>query len=218
MGHQVTQMDVESLQKSGSRRGRCLDTFLVVSIIFLFVAVTAVAAGGVICVMGLKSQLDLHAAPYPGAPEPTSYQKYKMENFAYLRAEKNKLVTGNMALAEFDYGDGTSVGSNFDFNPKQFSLQPKKEGTYFVYTDLIFTCTQTCPQGVVTVNVGDKLTCEVELPERSEPSATPVSKRCWTVTRIESEKLHTHMTLPKTGFHNWQLELKGSGLGVFLVD
>lgn len=220
MGNQDTQMDVESQQKSGSRRGRCLDTFLVVSIIFLFVAVIALAAGGVIFVMKLTSELHSRGLPNLGATESVemSYQTYKMQNFAYLRAAESKLKTGNMALEAFIYGDEKSFGSNFDFDPKQLSLKPKKEGTYFIYIDLNFTCTNICPQGVVRVSVSDKLTCEVELPERSEPSATPVNKRCWTVARIEPEKLHTHMTVPETGFRNWMLEKKGSGLGVFLVD
>lgn len=220
MGNQDKQMDEESLQKSGSRRGRCLDTFLVVSIIFLSVAVIALAAGGVICVMKLTSELNSRTPAYQGPTDSTAdnYQTYKMQNFAYLRAVESKLKTGNMALEAFSYGDGMSVGSNFEFNPIQYSLKIKKEGTYFIYTDLNFTCTNICPKGVVTVSVSDKLTCEVELPERSEPSATPVSKRCWTVARIEPEKLHTQMTVPETGFSNWLLELKGSGLGVFLVD
>lgn len=55
-------MDVESLQKSGRRRGSCLDIFLVVSIMFLFVAVAAVAAGGVMVVEELRSKLE---SPHP---------------------------------------------------------------------------------------------------------------------------------------------------------
>lgn len=211
-------MDVEALQKSGSGRGRFLDTFLIVSIVFLFVAVLAVTAGGVICVMDLKSKLDSRSLPHLEAPESIrgiSYSGYKMQNFAYLRANENKLKTGNMALTVVHE---MSVGSNFDFNNKQISLKPKKEGTYFIYIELNFTCTYTCPEGVLSVNVGDKLTCEVELPERSKPSPTPVSKRCWTVTQLNQEKLHTYMMVPQTGLENWQLQMEGSGLGMFLVD
>lgn len=43
MGQQNTEKDVEALQKSGRRRGSCLDIFLVMSIILLFAAVVAVA-------------------------------------------------------------------------------------------------------------------------------------------------------------------------------
>lgn len=50
-------MDEESLQKSERRRGSCLDVFLVTSIIFLLVTVTAGAAGGVVVVMRLQSKL-----------------------------------------------------------------------------------------------------------------------------------------------------------------
>lgn len=57
MGHQDKEMDIESLQNSGRRRGSCLDVFLVGSIICLFVTVAAVAAGGLMVVMELRSEL-----------------------------------------------------------------------------------------------------------------------------------------------------------------
>lgn len=127
------------------------------------------------------------------------------------------LKTGNMALAVVPYGDGTSVGSNYDFNDKQIGLKPKKEGTYFIYTELNFTCTFKCSAGVLSVSVSDKLTCEVELP-KILANGTNVSKRCWTVAQINEELLLTQMRLPETGLKDWSLNLKGSGIGMFLVD
>lgn len=56
MGQQNKEVDPESLREP--RRGGCLDTFLVVSILFLFLAVTALAAGGVLSVMDLRSKLE----------------------------------------------------------------------------------------------------------------------------------------------------------------
>lgn len=44
MGQQTAEIDEESLQTTGHRRRSCLDVFLVTSIIFLFLAVAAVAA------------------------------------------------------------------------------------------------------------------------------------------------------------------------------
>lgn len=44
MGQLVAEKDVESLQMSGGRSRCCLDAFLVTSVLFLFVAVAAVAA------------------------------------------------------------------------------------------------------------------------------------------------------------------------------
>ncbi|XP_034542742.1 uncharacterized protein LOC117815251 [Notolabrus celidotus] len=222
MGHQDTDMDVESLKKTGCRRGRCLDTCLVVSIVFLFVAVIAVAAGGVICVMELQSKLGSARPPVHFEPKKliggTSPPTYKMQNFAYLKATSNKLQSCTMPLNLVVYGEGTSVGSNFVFDENLNSLKPLKDGTYFIYMELNFTCTSTCSAGVLSVSVGDKLTCEVELPDRPRPGATPVSRRCWTVTQKNTQGLHAQMTVPKTGLRNWQLELKGSGLGMFLVD
>lgn len=56
-------MDIESLQKSDRRRGSCLDVFLVVSIISLFVSVAAVIAGGVMVVRDLQSKVDSSRKP-----------------------------------------------------------------------------------------------------------------------------------------------------------
>lgn len=112
------------------------------------------------------------------------------------------------------YGEGTSVGSNFIFYPKQHLLKPIQDGAYFMYLELHFSCTHKCRPGVVTVSVGDELTCKVELPENS-PS---VSRKCWTVKQLHNKGLLAQMTVPKDGMKNWKLEGKGSGFGIFLID
>ncbi|XP_078138910.1 uncharacterized protein LOC144538518 [Centroberyx gerrardi] len=213
-------MDVESLQNIGRRRGRCMDVFLVMSIIFLFVAVAAVAAGGVMVVTELRSKIEVrHPSFGNGTPEKQrdpSAPAYKMQDFAFLDANSSKLKTSTMQWAAVAYGEGTSVGSHFDFNPHQHSLKPKKEGHYFMYLDLVLTCTHQCKAGVLTVSLGDKLTCSVQLPEGAE---APVSRKCWTVERMDGQTpLVAQMTVPQEGLENWKLELKGSRLGMFLVD
>uniref|UniRef100_A0A8P4KN16 Uncharacterized protein n=1 Tax=Dicentrarchus labrax TaxID=13489 RepID=A0A8P4KN16_DICLA len=172
MGQQNTEIDIESLQKSGRRRGGCLDVFLVLSIIFLFVAVAAVAVGGLMVVKELRSKLE------------TARPSINVE-----------------AL------------NNFIFDPEQSSLKPKRVGTYFIYIDFNLTCTHICPAGLLTVSVGDKLTCEVQLP--AVANSTPVSKKCWTVSQIsDSVRLVTQMTVPNNGLGAWKLELSGSGFGM----
>ncbi|XP_020497007.1 uncharacterized protein [Labrus bergylta] len=217
MGHQNSHMDAESLQESGRRRGRCLDVFLIVSIVFLFVALTAVAAGGLICLAKLRSSLDSRRPPvHPDTSERTGDRPnptYKMQNFASLVATSSQLKTSTMPLALVHYGAGTSVGSQFSFDAKQSSLKPLNPGTYFIFINLNLTCTHNCREGVLSVKVADKLTCEVKL-----PNSMAVSKKCWTVTQIEDETLNTQMSVPESGLKNWQLELKGSGMGMFLVD
>ena len=52
-------MDVESLEKCGRRRESCLHVFLVMSVALLFVAVTAVAAGGAMIAKDLESRVNL---------------------------------------------------------------------------------------------------------------------------------------------------------------
>lgn len=125
------------------------------------------------------------------------------------------LMNSTMPWEVVDYGEGTSKGNLFEFNQKQNSLQTKRAGMYFIYVVLNLTCTHRnhCTPGRLHVQVGDKLTCEVEL-----QSEQHVTKKCWTVSKVESEKLLAQMTVPKTGLTNWKLDLKGSGLGMFLVD
>ncbi|TNM85482.1 hypothetical protein fugu_007753 [Takifugu bimaculatus] len=197
--------DIESLRK---RTYRPLDVFLLVSIIFLFLAMSAVVAAVVIAVKRPEC-FDLQGK---GASGQTAF---KMENFVYLDAKSSDLMNSTMPWEVVDYGEGTSKGSLFEFNQKQNALQTKQAGMYFIYVVLNLTCTHrdNCTPGRLHVQVGDKLTCEVEL--QSEPRVT---KKCWTVSKVEREKLLTQMTVPKTGLTNWKLELKGSGLGMFLVD
>ena len=61
-------MDVESLKKSGSSRVRCLDVFLVVSIVLLFAAVGVVMVG---LFFGVKLQAEtLEPAQTLSSPQP----------------------------------------------------------------------------------------------------------------------------------------------------
>lgn len=124
-------------------------------------------------------------------------------------------MNATMPWEVVDFGEGTSVGNLFEFNPKQNSLQTKRAGIYFIYVLLNLTCTHqdNCTPGCLRVQVGDKLTCEVAL-----QSERQVTKKCWTVSKMNREKLLTQMTVPKTGLTNWKLELNGSGLGMFLMD
>ncbi|KAF3687392.1 hypothetical protein EXN66_Car003064 [Channa argus] len=217
MRHQNTEMDVESLQKSERRRGNCLDAFLVVSIIFLFVALTGVAVLGMMAVMDLRSNLrhPANGAQMVALTGDSPSPAYKMQNFAYLQASSSELRNSTMHWAVVQYGEGTSVGSNFKFNSELHSLEPLQVGTYFVYIYVNLTCTFQCNAGVLTMRLGDRFTCEVELPAGS----TSVSRKCWTVSRMESQGLVTHMTVSKSkaDMQYWKLELNSSGLGMFLV-
>ncbi|XP_044046890.1 uncharacterized protein LOC122873789 [Siniperca chuatsi] len=220
MGNQNKEMDVESLQKSGRRRGGCLDIFFFISIMFLFVAVTAMAAGGVIVVMELRSKLESSPPSFEFETSKltgdTPYPAYKMQNFVYLEASSSELKTSTMHWAPVHYANGMSVGSNFLFDSEQNSLKPKRVGTYFIYINLNLTCTYNCSAGLLSVSVDDKLTCEVELPDVVD--STPVSRKCWTVSWINGERLLTQMTVPEAGLQNWKLELSSSRFGMFLVD
>lgn len=211
-------MDVESLKKSGSPRLRCLDVFLVVSVVFLFSAVTALAVGGLILGTRLQSDVVQMLRPSPmhdkiqARTQPDDV--YKMQNVAYLQAKTNTLTTGTMKWSVVPYGEGNSVGSLYVFDPVQHIITPTRGGHYFVYVDLKLACTNGCDPGHFEVIVGKVLNCTVDLPRSEEQ--TPLTRQCWQVcTMDETTRLATEMVVP-TGLENWQMV--SFTLGIFRVD
>lgn len=77
-------MDPESLQKVGRRRG-CLDAFLVVSVIFLFLSVAAIVAGGVMVMKNLQDNTPKSA--FIGSAPPTGYKV----NTSFLLSARSEL-------------------------------------------------------------------------------------------------------------------------------
>lgn len=111
---------------------------------------------------------------------------------------------------------GPSVGSNFQYDPSKRSLTPSKKGIYFMYIQVTVHCTHKCQAGTLKLEVADKLTCHVELTDDMEK--TSVSKKCWTVTPLDSQDLIAQMTVPKETQEKWSLDHDRSGLGLFLVE
>ncbi|XP_058496958.1 uncharacterized protein LOC131467204 [Solea solea] len=219
MRDQNREMDVESLQKTDSRRGSCLHVFLVVSIVFLFVAVAGLAAGGVMFALDVRSKLKPFEVLPPTAERltgPAPYPEYKMQKFAFLEAKSVELKNSTMHWHPVHYGAAVSVGTNFLFDPAQQSLKPHQEGTYFMYMELNVTCTFNCSPGLLSVSVGDKLTCNLRLPATT--NSAPVSKKCWAVSQMNGKKLVMQMTVHGEAMRYWRLESTGSGFGMFLVD
>lgn len=120
-----------------------------------------------------------------------------------------------MILEMVEYGEEMSGADLFQFDKVQSALQIKKDGLYVIYITLNLTCTHlnNCTPGRLTVQVGDKLTCEVDL-----GSERQVSRKCCTVTKLNKEKLLTQMTVPKSGLTNWRLELNSSRLGMSFLN
>ncbi|XP_062311540.1 uncharacterized protein LOC134016152 [Osmerus eperlanus] len=222
-------MDVESLKNSARPRVRCLDVFLVVSVISLFLAVVAVAGLGTMAIselrLSVKSRSSVNVQP-SWLTEAGSQARlnsdsgstvYKMQNFAYLRASTSEPQNSTLALSPVAYGSGSSVGSIYDYNTAQNILRLTRSSSYFLYLDLHLTCTARCPRGHLTVTVGEHLTCRVELPEWAE--STPITRKCWVVTQMEADsRLVAQMTVPEQGAKLWRLDENHSGLGIFLVD
>lgn len=110
---------------------------------------------------------------------------------------------------------GTSVGSNFVFNQDHHSLTPRQAGAYFLYIEVNLTCTHKCSDGLLRLQVDDKLHCDVYL----KGDKRSVSHKCWTVVDLDGRGLVTQMRveLPKPEPTDWKLEKKGSGLGMFFI-
>ncbi|XP_028257317.1 uncharacterized protein LOC114433146 [Parambassis ranga] len=223
MGQPNTQVvDVESLRESGRRRGSCLDSFLVTSIVVLFAAVTAVAVGGVMLAMELRSELRSQLEPLRSITVGRTSEftgdigdtppVYKMQNFAHLEDNSRELNNSTMKWFVVHYGHGTSVGSNFIYNSDDGSLMAKKTGSYFLYLDLKLECVHSCGAGILTVAVGNKLKCEVAL----QAGSVSESRRCWSVSGINTDdKLMGQMSVSGTNLNNWKLD---SQIGMFLID
>ncbi|KAJ0050532.1 hypothetical protein NL108_003772 [Boleophthalmus pectinirostris] len=213
-------MDAESLQKEGPRRGRCLDCCLVISVIVLFTGMATLAVLGVLVVQDLEHKLMPSSLPEFMMEKVTGDAPdniIKMKNFAYLEATLSELKNHTMPLEYVSFLSRTSVGSNFEFHPVHHSLTVKQDGIYFMYVELNVTCLYRCRPGLFTVQVSDKLSCEVKLPNSSD--SHNVQKKCWTVKPVSKDThLLTDMFLPHGPLHHWKLELRGSGVGLFLVE
>ncbi|XP_061888585.1 uncharacterized protein LOC133639352 isoform X1 [Entelurus aequoreus] len=135
-------------------------------------------------------------------------------NVAYLEAKSSKLVSSTMLWESVKQGSTDSVGSNFEFRPGQGVLEPKLEGTYLIHLNLNLSCTSSCSPGRLTVLVGDKPSCEVELAH-----STREIKRCCVKTWMDrNTPLLAKMKVPKDGLQNWKLELIGSNFSMLLLE
>lgn len=132
-----------------------------------------------------------------------------------------RLQNCTMLFAERLRDESCSVGDDFRFNEDHSSLTPQREGNYFVFVKVNLTCVHKCPAGLLRLDVGGKMSCELRLPDKADTAL--VSKQCWTVQRLGTEGLQTDMTVFSEGqqdnyrLDNWRLELETSGWGMFLV-
>ncbi|XP_024115338.1 uncharacterized protein LOC112137317 [Oryzias melastigma] len=216
MGHQNKEVDEESLQARERVRSRWLDVFLIVSVLVLFLAVTALAVGGYVVLSALGSrpspaEAGGHMKVFADPPSPA----FKMDNFAYVELISSEVENKTIPLGLVNIAKGTSVGSNFVFNQDHHSLTPRQAGAYFLYIEVNLTCTHECSDGLLRLQVDDKLHCDVYL----KGDKRSVSHKCWTVVDLDRRGLVTQMRveLPKPEPTDWKLEKKGSGLGMFFI-
>ncbi|CAN9510071.1 unnamed protein product [Ophioblennius macclurei] len=205
-------VDPESLRQR-CRRRECLDAFFTFSIIFLLVALTTVTVCGGMVLMELKKSNGTVSESWHQDP---SRQTYKTENFVYLATTSSDLTHDfTMQLKEISFGEGTSVGSIFDFNQDRHSLTLNQEGNYFMYVLINATCTMDhCDGGDLSAKVGEKLTCEVKLPSTNKRFVT---RQCWTVTLMPKHALIAQVNVPKGGLQHWKLDAS-SGIGMFRIN
>ncbi|KAF7689217.1 uncharacterized protein LOC124377838 [Silurus meridionalis] len=229
----MSSTDVERLQPSSpQQRSRCMDLFLLGSVITLFIMLLSGAALGFWVVKDLRARtesLTRNAEPIiAGLSQhrggvPDLGPSYKMENFAYLNTDSSELKNGSMLWHPIKYGNTTSVGKRYEYISNQGVLKMKQEGTYFLYAQLNLTCTGPCANGSLSIifndeNLTEQLYCSIHLHLPKTPSGHLVEK-CWTVmprvaanTRLMA-RMHARV-VPKA----WRLDLNHSGFGIFLVD
>ncbi|XP_056625824.1 uncharacterized protein LOC130438076 [Triplophysa dalaica] len=216
--------DVES-QSAARPRGRCLDTFLITSVVALFVMFLAGLGGALLFAKHLESQMNARRTPKSSGQvgDILSENSYKGQNFAYLRATDSKLKNGTMTWEPIEYGDSQSVGALYDYNNQQSVLKVAASGSYFLYVQLNFSCMHKCPEDRFTVkfkdqNANTRLTCSVTLPNGTQP----VSHTCWSVLTLSEKDSRLLAGSEFTEFFetsvNWKLELNDSGFGMFRVD
>ncbi|XP_016382089.1 uncharacterized protein LOC107719225 isoform X2 [Sinocyclocheilus rhinocerous] len=220
--------DVESQSPAVRSRSRCLDTFLTVSVIALFLMFMVALAGALYFAKHIEDEINARttrrldgSADALVAPFPETGNAYKMQNFAYLRAIESKLKSGVMAWESIAYGKSRTIGSLYSYDKKQNVLNVNESGSYFLYVQLTFSCTEICPSGQFTVSFhnqrnSEELTCTVSLPKWSEE--TPISKTCWRVVTFPENRNRLFAKSQFNGTLDWKLELNDSGFGMFLVD
>ncbi|XP_067296739.1 uncharacterized protein [Pseudorasbora parva] len=223
--------DVESQSASERTRSRCLDTFLTVSVIALFIMFAIALAGALWFAKHIESEIngrkaeELHGSTDSLISEfPGSENAYKMQNFAYLRANESELKNAHvMAWESIPSGTGHTVGSLFDYHDTQRALRVKNSGSYFLYVKLSLSCSGVCQPGEFTVsfktqeNNSPKLTCTVTMSKGNREE--PFSQTCWSVVTFPEKdyRLMAKSTFPGK-LDNWKLEMNESGFGMFLVD
>ncbi|XP_059407701.1 uncharacterized protein LOC132142079 [Carassius carassius] len=223
--------DVESQSPAARSRGRCLDTFLTVSVIALFFMFMVALAGALYFAKHIEDEINKRTTRHLDgsadalvAPFPETGNAYKMQNFAYLRATESELKSGVMAWESIAYGRGQTIGSLYSYDKKQNVLNVNESGSYFLYVQLTFSCAGICPSGPsdqFTVSFNNRLnnvelTCTVSLHEWRED--TPISKTCWRVVTFPENGERIVAKSQFKGSSDWKLEMNDSGFGMFLVD
>lgn len=232
--------DVESQSPATRSRSRCLDTFLVGSVIALFLMLGVTIAGALVFANRIERKLNERPSgesqSQPRSSVSDQPSSYKMQNFAYLEATKSELKNESMHWKPVNYGEIKTVGSLYNFNQIQHVLTVKEQGSYFLYVTLTFSCTHVCDpaQFDVTfpkdtspaVKSGDQhpspwLTCSVRLSQDKGRENASVTKTCWNVVTFpenENRLLAIAKIVLEGKQHNWKLELNHSGFGIFLID
>ncbi|XP_051558108.1 uncharacterized protein LOC127443485 [Myxocyprinus asiaticus] len=223
--------DVESKTSDARSRTRCLDTFLIVSVIALFVLFFVMLTATLFFTKHLKSEINaLTSQESDGYTDKlmagASGAAYNMQNFAYLRATNSQLVEGEVEWESIPYGKGQSIGSMYSYEKKDRVLSVKEAGSYFLYVHLTFSCIYKCPSGQFTASFYDQhenkqLTCTVLLPNMPDTNGSaPVNRTCWRVIMfLEKESsLLAKTSFSEQNLDHWKLDLNDSGFGMFMVD
>ncbi|KAK2818322.1 hypothetical protein Q7C36_022255 [Tachysurus vachellii] len=226
----MSSTDVESLQPVPRQRSRCLDVFLLCSVIILFVMVLSGLALGFWVIKDLRAEMKPPFGQLEGIKSPiisdipkTIESSYKAQNFAYFIPQTGEVKNASMLWKPIEYLNSSTIGSSYSFEPTNGVLTVNRDASYFLYTQLNLTCVHRCGKGTLSVTFENNkneelLTCSLHLPKMPSTSNHVVEK-CWTVIPhlVKGTRLNARMH----GFvapQGWSLDLNHSGFGMFLIE
>lgn len=139
--------------------------------------------------------------------------------FHLFNFHTDKIHNHTVKWEGIDFGDGSSIGTNFVFDKDQSKLTVKRGGSYFIYLNLSFRIIDLnhSTNGKVKVTLKSSkrklLTCEVKLTQGN------MQEKCWAVAQHLQEGSDITADMDVHGsLSGWKLVSNESGFGMFLVD
>ncbi|KAL4648742.1 hypothetical protein GN956_G6852 [Arapaima gigas] len=198
---------------------RCLDLFLVVSVLFLYVCVLG---GAVYTALYLRLDRKVQVPPTADSPQnqqffqPVTPQMNKMQKVAFFHLETATVKNGEMvSWKAVEFIDIHSVGTFYLYDQNNYTLKVQKQGIYLLFISLKFKSTDATsknekPSGKFTLDF-NKFHCQVDLREG------PV-QHCVDILFLSSNtQLLARMHVTNNSTY-WKVDPNASKFGIILQE